>query len=160
VLKITLHRKPKVAPTRRPRLVIADDDPSVRAVLASQLEAKFECVGAAVDAPTAVALVAEQHPDVVILDVNMPGGGAVHATREIRKHSPDTAIVALSVDEVWADLIDLLNAGAMTYLRKGIDKQTLTRDLMSAIEAHRRSSERSELGTGGPAPVARRAAAR
>jgi two-component system response regulator DegU len=126
--------------TERPRLVIADDDALVRSMLAAQLDHEFECVGVAADALAAIRIVDEQTPDVVILDVNMPGGGAMHATREIHKRSPETAIVILSIDETWSDLIDLLNAGAMTYLRKGIDEHTLANDLKASITAHRRTA--------------------
>jgi len=114
-------------------------------------------VGQAVDALEAIAVVAAQRPDVVILDVNMPGGGAARATRQIRDQSPHTAIVILSIDETWADLIDLLNAGAMTYLRKGIDQQALVHDLAAAIKAHRLrpSGSSVDLPTSSPAILAR-----
>ncbi|HEX2702939.1 MAG TPA: response regulator transcription factor [Solirubrobacteraceae bacterium] len=92
--------------------MIADDDEVVRSTVIAQLSDSFECVGAAKDAPEAVAIVAAQSPEGVILDVNVPGGGAVRATREIRADSPDTAIVILSVDETAADLVELLTAGA------------------------------------------------
>jgi DNA-binding response OmpR family regulator len=46
-------------------------------------------------------------------------------------------VVILSINETWSDLIDLLNAGAMTYLTKGIDEVTLNHDLHAAIRAHR-----------------------
>jgi DNA-binding NarL/FixJ family response regulator len=121
-----------------PRLVIADDDPVVRAMVIEQLRKDFDCVGEASDAAEAVAVVAAQHPDVAILDVDMPAGGAGRATRQICEQFPGTAVVILSIDETWAELIDLLNAGAMTYLRKGVDEPTLARDLKSAIEAHGR----------------------
>lgn len=130
-------RTPKVPIPSRPRLVVADDDDLVRSMVAYQLREDFECVGAAADATEAIALAQALHPDVVILDVNMPGGGAIQATHKIRDCSPDTAIVILSVDETWDDLIELLNAGAMTYLRKGMDEPTLADDLKAAIEAHR-----------------------
>jgi DNA-binding NarL/FixJ family response regulator len=136
-------------------VVVADDDEVLRTVLVAQLSDDFECVGVAADAPEGIALAAAQHPDVVILDVNMPGGGAARATREIREISPETAIVILSIDETWADLIDLLNAGAMTYLRKGIDEHTLARDLLSAIDAHRRTGRRPEAPDAPPTLASR-----
>jgi DNA-binding NarL/FixJ family response regulator len=131
---------PMNAKTDRPRLVIADDDALVRSMVAAQLEEEFECVGAAADAAGAVELVLAHSPDVVILDVNMPGGGAMRATQEIHERAPDTAIVILSIDETWSDLIALLNAGAMTYLRKGVDEHTLANDLKASITAHRRAA--------------------
>ncbi|HZV26095.1 MAG TPA: response regulator, partial [Acidothermaceae bacterium] len=118
------------------RLVVADDDAVVRSMLVAQLHDSFDCVGEARDAEEAIAVVAAVKPDVVVLDVNMPCGGAVRATRQIGEDSPTTAIVILSVDETWADVIDLLNAGAMTYLRKGLDPHTLEQHLTAAIQAH------------------------
>jgi DNA-binding NarL/FixJ family response regulator len=88
-------RRTQVAATVRPRVVVADDDEVLRTVLVAQLSDDFECVGVAADAPEGIALAAAQHPDVVILDVNMPGGGAARATREIREISPETALVIL-----------------------------------------------------------------
>jgi DNA-binding NarL/FixJ family response regulator len=120
-----------------PRLVLADDDAVVRSMLGAQLEYVFEVVGAAVDAEEAIALVEAHRPDIAILDVNMPGGGARRATREIRARSPETAIVILSADESDDHVIELMTVGAITYLRKGIDGANLVRTLLGAIEAHR-----------------------
>jgi DNA-binding NarL/FixJ family response regulator len=147
-MKRATEDKPQLLAAIRPRVVIADDDEVVRTLLAAQLGEDFECVGAAADATHAVVLVSALKPDVVVLDVNMPGGGAIQATREIRACAPDTAIVILSIDETWSDLIDLLNAGAMTYLRKGIDDATLTHDLHAAIRAHRQPVNGAEATTG------------
>ena len=123
-------------PDNRPRLVFADDDPLVRSVLARQLGNAFDCVGAAADADEAIALVVAHRPDVALLDVNMPGGGASRATRELRVQCPDTAIVILSIDEEASEVIELLRSGATTYLRKGIDAQSLIAKLSTAIGAH------------------------
>jgi two-component system response regulator DegU len=120
-----------------PRLVIADDSALMRSTLYSQLESAFECVGMASDADEAIALVSAHRPDVALLDVNMPGGGAMHATREISARSPDTAVVILSIDETHRNVVDLVAAGAITYLVKGIDRDTLIEKLTASINAHR-----------------------
>lgn len=120
-----------------PRLVVADDDRFICSMLATQLEYKFECVATATDADEAIALVREHRPDVAILDVVMPGGGALAATRAIRECSPETAIVILSADELHTEVLDLLRAGASAYLRKGIDGVDLARGLSAALAAHR-----------------------
>jgi CheY-like chemotaxis protein len=138
------------APSGRQRIVIVDDDPFVRAVLASQLSNGFECVGNAAGAQEAIALVDAERPDVVILDMNMPDGGAMHATVQIRERSPDTAIVILSVNETVSDMIDLLNAGAMTYLRKGIDDHSLEHDLTASITAHRHGGRTAPIASDAP----------
>jgi DNA-binding NarL/FixJ family response regulator len=121
-----------------PRVVFADDDPLVLATLAAQLAHTFECVGTARDADEAITLVESNRPELVILDVDMPGGGAVRATREIHVRSPETAIVILSGDEIRQGVVELLNAGAVTYLRKGIDQQSLIAKLTVAMTAHGR----------------------
>jgi two-component system, NarL family, nitrate/nitrite response regulator NarL len=151
---MTLQATPeqRAAPTQLPRLVIADDDSLTRSMLVSQLDREFECVGVAADATGAIALVVAEHPDVVILDVNMPGGGAIQATREIHAASPETAIVILSIDETWSDLIELLNAGAMTYLRKGIDAHTLAHDLKASIKAKHHAAVRGVSDNDKPRP--------
>jgi DNA-binding NarL/FixJ family response regulator len=123
-------------PSRRPRLVLADDDPFIRASLTALLEHAFECVGAAGDADAAITLVAEHKPDVVILDVNMPGGGARRATREIAALTPETAIVILSGDETVDEVVELLNSGAISYLRKGTEPRMLVEKLRASIDAH------------------------
>jgi DNA-binding NarL/FixJ family response regulator len=134
----------QVPTSARPRLVLADDDPVVRSMLSEQLRYRFDCVGAGSNADEAIALVEAHRPDVAILDVNMPGGGARLATREIRARSPHTAIVILSSDETADDVVDLMSMGAITYLRKGIDTNTLEEKLAASIETHRK------LGSGEP----------
>lgn len=118
-----------------PRVLIADDDPVLRSMLTMQLNAGFEVVGAARDAAEAVALAEQHQPDVAILDVDMPEGGGVHAAREITVCSPDTAIVAFSADESHKGVLNMLDAGAITYLRKGITREALAATLHRCIEA-------------------------
>jgi DNA-binding NarL/FixJ family response regulator len=154
----------RMAPKSRPRFVIADDDETVCSMLAAQLDSAFECVGAAADAPGAVALVLAERPDIAILDVDMPGGGAMHATIEICAAAPETAIVILSGDETRGGVIDLLEAGAITYLRKGIEAQELAECLTVALAAHRREAHRklaagTRPGTQDDAPAPARPAA-
>jgi DNA-binding NarL/FixJ family response regulator len=122
----------------RPSVVLADDDPFVISSLSFQLRRRFECTGAAANAGQAIDMVKALQPDVVILDVNMPGGGARHATGEIRRCAAGTAIVILSGDETREDVIELLSLGAMAYLRKGIDPAALAGTLLFAIDSHRR----------------------
>jgi DNA-binding NarL/FixJ family response regulator len=121
----------------RPSVVFADDDPVVISSLSLQLHQTFDCAGVATTAEEAIAVVTAVQPDVVILDVNMPGGGARHATCEIRRLSQDTAIVILSSDETHEDVIELLSLGAIAYLRKGITPQALASSLLLAIDSHR-----------------------
>jgi DNA-binding NarL/FixJ family response regulator len=127
--------EPAPAPVR-PRVVFADDDPVVLTMLAAQLADVFDCVGSAPGADEAIALVDLHRPDLAILDVDMPGGGAIRATREIHTRSPATAIVIFSGDETRNDVVELMNAGAITYLPKGIDRDSLISKLTVALQAH------------------------
>ncbi len=120
----------------RPRLLIADDDPVVAATLSAQLREDFEVVGAATDGDDAVELAANLQPDVALVDVQMPGGG-LGATRGIAEVSPHTAIVILSVDESEHSVVEFINAGAMTYLRKGTPPSEIAARLHTSIQAHR-----------------------
>jgi len=125
------------APERRPRLIIADDEPLTRSVLWTLLQHDFDCVGVAADATGAVELARALAPDVAVLDVRMPGGGAPYAVPAIRDCSPGTAIAILSSDEERTEVVSLLTAGAMTYMRKGIGRHELAQRLHAAIVAHR-----------------------
>ncbi len=124
---------------QRPRLLIADDDLLVHATLCAQLDEEFEIVGGALDSDQAIELAESCQPDVAIIDVEMPAGGGLRATREIHERVPRTAIVVLSADESDAVVLAMLQAGAMAYLRKGMSGQELTRILRSAIAAHAKS---------------------
>ena len=120
-----------------PRVLVADDDLFIHSVLTTLLRAEFEIVATARDAEQAIALAAEHSPDVAIVDVEMPLGGGLHAARGIRSRSPGTAIVAFSADESRQGVLDMLDAGAILYLRKDIDAHQLTTRLRAAIAAHR-----------------------
>jgi PAS domain S-box-containing protein len=122
---------------RTPRVLIADDDAVVRAVLRRQLSHTFAVVGEARDADEAIAQADELRPDIVILDVEMPGGG-LQAASEIRRRTPGIAIVALSSDDSEPVVRSMLQAGASRCLRKDTSGQELDRALRQAIAANPR----------------------
>jgi DNA-binding NarL/FixJ family response regulator len=84
-----------------------------------------ELVGVACDAPQAVAMVAGKQPDVVVMDLEMPGGGGVRATREINAASPNVAVLLLSMHEDDSSVFDAMQAGARGYVVKGARRQQL-----------------------------------
>jgi PAS domain S-box-containing protein len=102
------------------RVLIADDEDALRAALTALVAAEqdLEVVGAAADAAHAVALAHDLKPDVALVDVRMPGGGAA-ATAGIRKASPGSQVLGLSAYEDRASALSLLRAGAIGYLVKG-----------------------------------------
>ncbi len=118
------------------RLLIADDDPVVRSMLSMSLGEEFEIVGAAADSEQAVEMAASTLPDAALIDVDMPKGGGPHAVRGIAHVSPATAIVVLSADESDRMVVDLLQAGAVCYRRKGLSAHALARTLTESIQAH------------------------
>lgn len=108
------------------RVLIADDHPPTRAGVRLSLEegGRFEIVAEAANAAGAVASAAQLRPDVALLDIHMPGDG-IEAARAIALHSPDTAVVMLTVSRDDADLFAALRAGARGYLLKDIDPARL-----------------------------------
>lgn len=81
-------------------------------------EADIEVVGEAVDTPTAVASTLELRPDVVLMDLRMPGGGGIEATQRILAGAPEVGVVVLTSSEGDADLFAAIKAGAVGYLLK------------------------------------------
>jgi EAL domain-containing protein (putative c-di-GMP-specific phosphodiesterase class I)/CheY-like chemotaxis protein len=105
---------------RRIRVLIADDNALLREGMAAlvQDEPRFVCVGAVGSADDAIRTAARQHPDVALIDVRMPGGGAA-AAAGIKLGSPHTNVIALSAHDDRATVVEMLEAGAVGYLVKG-----------------------------------------
>ena len=103
------------------RVLLAEDEEPLRSAISDLLasEPGFEIVGAVGGAAEAIELAATTFPDVALVDVRMPGGGA-EAAKGIRGVSPATQVVALSAYEDNATVLELLDAGAVAYLVKGI----------------------------------------
>jgi DNA-binding NarL/FixJ family response regulator len=125
-----------ISDTPKPRLLIADDDAFVRETLFMQLQTTYDIVGTAGDTEDAITQTQALRPDVVLLDLQMPGGGGLLATREIHARAPEVAIVALSGDESDSMVREIILAGAMAYLRKGVSAEELDDKLRLAISAH------------------------
>jgi len=121
-----------------PTVLIADDDGDLRELLTVQLANDFEVIASARNAEEAIVFGARHQPDVAVIDMQMPGGGGVRATQELRAQSPGTAVVAFSGDESDAKVREVIAAGAVAYLRKGIPRKQLAQSLLDAIEAHTR----------------------
>ena len=118
---------------RRSRVLLADDDHTVRALLAATLGREFDVVAQATDALQAIDLARRFRPDAALVDLNMPGGGGRTAVPGIVAASPETAIVVISSDDEDSIVRELMIGGAIAYVRKGADpSETLRR----AIVAH------------------------
>lgn len=116
------------------RLLVADDDPVSRLMLGALLkrEPGFEVVGEAADAGQAIELALRRRPDIVLLDVNMPGGGGARAAVEIREGLPDAKIVAISADDSQNAQYDMMRAGAVGFLTKGSPDDEILRVIRSS----------------------------
>ena len=113
------------------RVVVADDHPVYREGLTMVLGslAGVEVVGEAGDGHEAVRLAEELSPDVVLMDLSMPGLGGVEATREVVARCPATQVLVLSMHEGADSVLAALRAGARGYLVKGATKQEIARAL-------------------------------
>ncbi len=115
------------------RLLLVDDHEIVRAGIKMLFlaEKDMEIVGEVGSGAAAIAAVEELKPDVVIMDVAMPGMTGIEATQQIKKACPDTAVLALTMYEDEQYFFEMLNAGASGY----IPKRAAPDDLVSAIRA-------------------------
>jgi DNA-binding NarL/FixJ family response regulator len=108
-----------MSPAAPPRVAIVDDHALFRRGVRAELEREFPHVGEAGSVDEAVALIAGEHPDVVLLDVHMPDGGGLEVIR--RTAGPDApCFLALSVSDAAEDVIGLIRAGARGYVTKSI----------------------------------------
>jgi DNA-binding NarL/FixJ family response regulator len=115
------------------RLVLADDHLVVREGLRGMLAAEpdLDVVGEAGSGPEAVALVRVRAPDVVLMDLRMPGGDGVVATTQITRTHPATRVVVLTTYDTDGDIVRAVEAGAVGYLLKDCSRA----ELVSAIRA-------------------------
>jgi DNA-binding NarL/FixJ family response regulator len=127
--------QPDTARDWRPSLLIADDDAVVRSALSLQLAGNFQIVAVAENAAEAIMLAEEHQPDAALIDVEMPNGGARTAVPQIATRSPETCMVILSADESREGVVELLNAGAIAYIRKGVTGAEISTTLSEAMRA-------------------------
>jgi len=106
----------------RLRVLVADDHPLFREGVVQSLssEPDIEVIAEAGTGEEAVRLATELVPDLVVLDLGMPKGGGIAATRQIAATCPATAILILTVSEDPDDLLQALKAGARGYVLKGV----------------------------------------
>jgi DNA-binding NarL/FixJ family response regulator len=111
------------------RVAVADDHPVFLSGLRGLIEDSpvLEFAGAASDGVEAVALCAEARPDVVLLDIHMPGMSGIEATRRILEAEPTTGVLMLTMLEDDTSLFAALRVGARGYIVKGADPDQITR---------------------------------
>ncbi len=106
------------APSRRATVVLADDVPAIRTLLRHTLQDSFEILGEAGDGGEAIALAEALRPDLVLLDLNMPGLDGLQAITAIRDRAPATQIVVLTGLESSVVELQARDLGATDFIEK------------------------------------------
>src|SRR5215207_6362150 len=116
-------------PERRPplpiRVALVDDHAMFRTGVRAELGSSVAVVAEAADAQEAVRVVLETKPDVVLLDIHLPGGGGAEVLRQVHPKEPDVKFLALSVSDAAEDVIGTIRAGARGYVTKSITGEEL-----------------------------------
>jgi DNA-binding NarL/FixJ family response regulator len=125
---MTEQPEPEVDDTRPVaawRVVVVDDHAMFRSGVRHDIGARVQIVGEGEDVPTAVAAVLAATPDVVLLDVHLPGGGGVEVLKQVLAVEPEIRFLALSVSDAAEDVIGVIRAGARGYVTKSISADEL-----------------------------------
>ena len=125
---------PAPAPAGPSRVVVVDDHAMFRTGVKAEIGQAVRVVGEAADVESAVAVITRTKPDVVLLDVHLPGGGGVEVLRKVHAVAPEQKFLALSVSDAAEDVIGVIRAGARGYVTKSINGAEL-------VDAIRRVAE-------------------
>lgn len=141
-LEAILHRRvpppheepvPAVPPPAAGRILLVDDEPEVRATFEELLTGRGYAVRAVGDGASAIRAVVEQAPDVVLLDIQMPGLGGIEALGAIRAVAPDVKVIMVSGISDTALAGRALAYGAFDYVTKPVDLAYLARSVETAL---------------------------
>ena len=121
------------------RVVLADDHPVFRQGLRVLLEdLGVEVVAEAADGEQALAVALEQRPDVVLMDVQMPGLNGIEATRRLLAAQPDAKVLVLTMVDDDDAVFTAVQAGALGYVLKGAGQEEISRALSAVAGGRRR----------------------
>ena len=118
--EVELEHGPERGMSSRPTVVIVDDHEIFRAGVRAELEGLVDVRADVGSVEEAVRAITELKPDVVLLDVHMPGGGGVEVIRQVAETMPAQHFLALSVSDAAEDVIAVVRAGARGYVTKSI----------------------------------------
>lgn len=152
--------EPAQAPTgdRSTRVLVVDDDPTVSEVVSGYLDRAGHLVDRAGDGPTALALAGEHRPDLVVLDLMLPGMDGLEVCRRLRARGP-VPVIMLTARGDEDDRILGLEVGADDYVTKPFSPRELVLRVQSVLRRSRPEEGTRPIGAGGLAvdPAARRA---
>jgi DNA-binding NarL/FixJ family response regulator len=125
-------------------VAVADDDEVVREILSAYIsvEPSMELVGMAQDAEEAIELASKYRPDIMLVDVTMPGRAGPETVRGILLSSPATRIFALSAHEDEETMAEMLAAGASRYLVKGTPPAQILELISRSADGNGRTRDR------------------
>jgi DNA-binding NarL/FixJ family response regulator len=113
---------------------VVDDHDLFRAGVKAELEDAVELVGDASEVEPAIEMIVDRRPDVVLIDVHMPGGGGWTVVEEVLRVAPAVRFLALSVSDAAEDVITLIRAGARGYVTKAISGPELADAIVRVAE--------------------------
>jgi two-component system KDP operon response regulator KdpE len=116
-------------------ILVVDDEPQIRRVMRSTLSSRGYVITEAKSGEESVESVRKEHPDLVLLDINMPGIGGIEACKEIRRTS-DAPIIMLTVRNAERDKVAALDAGADDYVVKPFGIEELLARIRSALRRY------------------------
>jgi DNA-binding NarL/FixJ family response regulator len=112
------------------RVFLVDDHDLFRAGVRAEIGSHVDLVGEADEVPAAIEMITERVPEVVLLDVHLPGGGGRAVIEAVLKKDPEVKFLAISVSDAPEDVVDVVHAGARGYVTKSIRGP----ELVAAIE--------------------------
>jgi len=112
------------------RVFLVDDHDLFRAGVRAEIGSHVDLVGEADEVAAAIEMIAERAPEVVLLDVHLPGGGGRAVIEAVKETNPEVKFLAISVSDAPEDVVDVVHAGARGYVTKSIRGP----DLVAAIE--------------------------
>jgi DNA-binding NarL/FixJ family response regulator len=109
----------------RLKVLVVDDHDLFRSGVKAELPDDLVVVGEASDTEAAVELILERRPDVVLLDVHLPGGGGAQVVAQVKRRAPEVVFLALSASDAPQDVVSVVRAGARGYVTKSIQPEEL-----------------------------------
>ncbi|HEX2950004.1 MAG TPA: response regulator, partial [Armatimonadota bacterium] len=134
------HKPAKLSTAEKPayssRILVAEDNAAIRNLLVDFLSKRGYCVTTAINGEEAVAVTVAEHPDVILMDIQMPDLDGLAAIRLLRKkpESVDTPIIALTALVTPNDREQCLEAGANEYMRKPVSLELLERTIVTFLQ--------------------------